>query len=477
MKYPVQLKSALLPGLITTALVISGCGGGGSSDEDTEILSSTSSRGLITGFGSVYVNGVKYETDGAEIEVDDDASSGEDDLRVGMVVTVNGEIDDNGTTGHASSITYDNELKGPISAITPDADPTIKTLTVLGQQVVVNANTTFDDDHGFSFAGMLVGDVVEVSGFQTANGFIATHIEKQDDDGEIEITGKIADLTDTSFTIRGFNVSYDGTTEIDDDVTLANDLYVEVEGILDGVGTTLLAEEIEVEDEGKGEDMDEVEIQGVVSDYDPVTKTFNLGSITVDATNAELEPASLDLGGDPAPQVEVEGYWLDGVLIADEIEQKGRKIKIQAPLSAIGSETVTFSFNAQEIVVRVNHQTELEDDITDNDIVLTDLSAGDYVEMEAFNDGSDDINAIELKRKEAEDEIEIKAPLEGFDTATTTVTLLGIDFDLSAVSKFELNDDDSLSSAEFFAELTEGMFIELKDEDSNGVFDKVELED
>ena len=471
MEKPTLTKSILLPGLIASALVITGCGGGGSSSDPED---TTGSRGIITGFGSVYVNGVKYETDDAEFEVDD-ASATEDDLRVGMVVTVSGEIDDNGTTGRASSITYDNELKGPISAITPDADPTIKTLTVLGQQVLVNANTTFDDDHGFSFDNMVVGDVVEVSGFQTANGLTATHIEKQDDDGEIEITGKIANLTDTSFTIKGFNITYDGNTEIDDDVTLANDLYVEVEGVLDGAGTTLLAEEIEVEDDGKGEDMDEFEVQGIVSDYDPVTKTFNLGTITVNATNAELKPTSLDLGSVPAPEVEVEGFWLDGVLIADEIEQKGRKIKINATLSAVGTETVTFTFNGTDVIVRVNQQTELEDDINDVDIVLADLSAGDYVEMEAFSDGSADINAIELERDNP-DEVRIQAPLEAFDKATQMVTLLGIDFDLTA-SSYEDDDDNPLTVDAFYAELAEGVFIKLKDTDSNGVIDKAELED
>jgi hypothetical protein len=63
----VQKKSVLLSGLIATALVLTGCGGGsgGGSDSSTDPVAGTSSRGLITGFGSVYVNGVKYETDDA----------------------------------------------------------------------------------------------------------------------------------------------------------------------------------------------------------------------------------------------------------------------------------------------------------------------------------------------------------------------------------------------------------------------------
>jgi hypothetical protein len=194
----------------------------------------------------------------------------------------------------------------------------------------------------------------------------------------------------------------------------------------------------------------------------------------VDASGADLEPASLVLAD--GVTVEVEGYVSDGVLIADEVEQKGRKIKIQATLSAVDTlaGTVSFNFNATDVTVRVNAGTEIEDDITDNDLLLADLSVGNFVEMEGYAESLGVINAVEIKRVYP-DEIRIVAPLEGFDRDNTSVDLLGIAFDLS-VASFEDGDNNSFSDAsEFFDALVVGEFIKIKDLDSNTEFDKAEL--
>ena len=181
MENTVQKKSVLLSGLIATALVLTGCGGSGS-DSSTDLVASTSSRGLITGFGSVYVNGVKYETDDAEFDVDDDKKSNQSALRVGQFVTVTGSIDDGGKTGHASHISYENELQGPIKNKIPDpTDLTGETGTmeVLGRLVTVDADTKIDD--GLTFVDLADNNFVEISGFTTDTGITATYIELQND--------------------------------------------------------------------------------------------------------------------------------------------------------------------------------------------------------------------------------------------------------------------------------------------------------
>ena len=50
------------------------------------------STGTITGFGSVFVNGIEFETGSSSFDVDDNPSSSEDDLAIGMVVTVVGGV-------------------------------------------------------------------------------------------------------------------------------------------------------------------------------------------------------------------------------------------------------------------------------------------------------------------------------------------------------------------------------------------------
>jgi hypothetical protein len=452
----------------------SGCGGGGgssSSDDDSD--TTIASRGVITGFGSVYVNGTRYHTGSTQFSVDDDNGS-ESDLRVGMVVTVKGSKSANGATGSATHIYYDNELKGPVSSITPDPlDATRKTLVILGQSVEVNANTTIDDDGGLTFDTIQLDDVLEVSGFNTDSGLVATHIELQPDDLEIEIRGEIRNLAADSFTINGFPVIYNLTTQLEDIAMLDNDLYVEVEGQLNAPGNTLIASKIEGEERDLDDSMDDAEVEGAIYDFNAAKQTFKILGQAVNAGGARFYPSTLVLANDLI--VEAEGHIVNGVLVADEVEQKGKKIKIYATLSAVGADSVSFNFNATDIVARVNHQTEIEDDINDNDILLSQLSAGDFVELEAFDDGSGVINAVEIERK-APDEVRIVGPVEAWDETSQSVTLLGIDFDLSAAS-YENELDQKISAATFYGALSPGVFIKIKDADSNGVFEKAELDD
>lgn len=459
--------------LVAAVLLAGGCGGSSSSSDDPD--NTVVSRGLITGFGSVYVNGIRFHTGGTQFSIDDD-NGVESDLKVGMIVTVKGSKSNDGVNGQATHISYDNELKGPVSSITTDPnDATVKTLVILGQSVEVNSNTTIDDDGGLTFDNIQLNDVLEVSGFVTGSGLIATHIELQDDDLEIEIKGHIDNLTINSFTIKGFPVSYDGTTELDDIGELVEGLFVEVEGQLNGTGTILLADKIEAEHEGLNDDMDEAEIEGVISGYNDTDKTFMIQDQFIDASNAVFEPTSLVLAN--GLTVEAEGHVVNGVLLAHKVKQRGKKIKIHATLSEVNTaaSTISFSFNSNEIVVRVNHQTEIEDDISDNDIQLSQLSVGDFVEMEAFEDGSGVINAVEIER-DSVDEIRIVAPVDGWDENAETVLLRGIMFDLNA-AVYENEFDQNISASTFYNSLSPGEFIKIKDTDSNGIFDKAELDD
>lgn len=143
---PVATASAL-------ALILAACGGGGGGGGDSVAVSSpptsggggggiggsgqsTTSSGTIDGFGSIFVNGVRFDTDDAEVIIDGEVR-GEEVLRLGMVVLVSGEVDDDGVNGTAERVLYDNELTGPIARIEINADGNSKLLTILGINVIV----------------------------------------------------------------------------------------------------------------------------------------------------------------------------------------------------------------------------------------------------------------------------------------------------------------------------------------------------
>jgi len=486
------VRKSLYTAMFGSLALLSACGGSSSSDDDPAASTPGNiTAGIITGFGSIYVNGIKFETDNAGYDVDDDNAADESDLRVGMYVRINGKINADGKTGTATMVKYENELEGPVSAIPSayDAATNQITVTILGKEVVINGDTTIDDDHGLTIDTIKIGDILEVSGNITSTGIVATHIEKQDDsDTEFEIKGTITAVGSNQFTIDGTtDVAYDSNTEFDDiaNDTPAVDMYVEVEGEWDSANNRLIASKVEAEDEGLGEDdADEVEIEGAISNYNGTEMTFEVQGQKVDASaTPQLIPASLVLADDL--KVEVEGDLVDGVLIAEEIKVKGRKIKLQAEVASVDSTAGTLGFSlfggTDNVTVRVNQQTEMEDDTAaDQDpLTLDHMTGGDFVELEAFDDGSGDINAIQLKRKDS-DSVVYKAPLESFDATTSSITLFGQSFDLSSVANFEYEENDveiSTDAATFFGMLETGDMVKLVDDDQDNVIDKAELDD
>ena len=164
---------------LVAAALLGACGGGGGDTAGVGTGGTGSfSVGTVTGFGSVFVNGVRYEDNGARL-VDDDGTVkvlGTDDnpLKVGMVVEVTGSVDDSGTVRSATQIAYGAEIKGPVTAV----DAAAGTFNVFGITVRSTATTVYDNIGGV--AALTTGNVVEVHGQPDTNGrIVATYVERE----------------------------------------------------------------------------------------------------------------------------------------------------------------------------------------------------------------------------------------------------------------------------------------------------------
>src|SRR5512138_1152335 len=130
------MSSKHLTKSVVTAVAVVGlaaCGGGGSSSstpapaaQSTPVISS----GAITGFGSVFVNGVRFDTSSASFTINGKAGT-QGDLRVGHVVTVHAHRDDSGHST-ADRIDFDDAVQGPVDSV----DAAAGTLVVMGQTVL-----------------------------------------------------------------------------------------------------------------------------------------------------------------------------------------------------------------------------------------------------------------------------------------------------------------------------------------------------
>ena len=312
---------AALP--VAIALALSACSSSDSSTT-TPNTSGLVSSGVITGFGSIFVNGVEFETDSATFNVDG-VSGTQEDLAIGMKVDIEGTINADGVTGMATHVDFDEELQGPVLGPIIDNIQT-KSFTVLGTTVIIDINDTrFDDDNdAFSFDTIEDNDNVEISGFYDETGALhATRIELEDEDFDdnsiVEVEGVIEGLSGTFFIIGTLEVEAKDAVLDDLPNGLVDGIKVEVKGTFDVTTNTLTATKVEGEDDELEDSENEIEIEGIITRYVD-DSDFDVDGHPVDASadTVEREPSSLIL--EEGIHIEVEGIVSNGILIASEVE-------------------------------------------------------------------------------------------------------------------------------------------------------------
>ena len=476
-----------LAALILLTTLVAGCGGGSGggtlaptpgTPPVSGIEGSGIALGTITGFGSVIVNGVRYDTDGAQITVDS-ALASEADLSIGDVVVVTGTIASDGLTGTAERIRLDHIVEGPITAL----DSASASFVVLGQTVSVDDATVFDDSLTTqAFAGLNVGDRVEVSGFfDGAGAIVATRIERGDANDELELSGIVAALDTGASTFEIGGQAVDFSAAVLDDFPaggIAVGQQVEVyAGGVDG-GGRLVATRVEYYDELDDlEDGDELEIEGFVSRFASPTD-FDVAGISVTTTNGtEFEGGS---AADLAVNVrlEVEGELNgNGVLVADEIKfRTASRIRIATLVDAVDSDSLVLL----GITVKVDALTSFEDssDARVSRFGIGDIRVGDFVEVRGREEppGSGELLATRLERDDADNETSLRGPVQA--VMQPTLTILGVTVETSAQTDYE-DDDQPITAAEFFSRAVPGTLVEASGEaiaTSTILADELELE-
>ena len=189
--------------------------GGGIGGTGNTASVTTVAAGPVTGFGSVFVSGNEFGTNGAVITVDGQANAGEGHLKKGMVVLVNGTISEDYGTGQtvqrtARTILYEDTIEGPVQSVAQDG----LSLVVLGQTVLIKQSTIIDPSVP-TLSNLNRNDLVEVSGFVSGPGtVVATLIDRKSkiEAADYQVKGFIIqhDERSKSITIGSLAVDYTG---------------------------------------------------------------------------------------------------------------------------------------------------------------------------------------------------------------------------------------------------------------------------
>ena len=479
---------------------ISACGGagGGLDVADGGIRGTGSSVGPVSGFGSVFVNGVEFSTDdipNREVESNDGITA-EGLLSEGMILRVEGEWFDDGE-GTAEKLSYDDTLRGPVDLVT--ADPSgageFVTLSVMGQSVRVDRQTVV---RGTTYATLLgepsITDHVRVSAWRQADGsYRAGYIAVINPDlTSIELEGTLSavDISQNQFTIGTITVEYDeNSVSFGSDLTeanLINGAVLEVEGTLSG--SVLTAATIDRDDARRFSrcSADDIEFTAIIDA--PYTASgissrpgeFTMGGLTVRVTDATELDDSITL--DELTEgllIQVEGQFVsDTVVEAEEIELRDGNAKVKGVVSSSADN----SFLVGGVEVRISSTTAftVEDG---SGISFQTLPIGSTtVEVEGIEKEQGADVFIEALKVEVDDEIadfddRDLYELEGKLTSITpsTITVLGVSIDAGPAVY------DSNTQSEIIDRFDDGELLILEVEYSrngnNFIADEIDLEE
>ena len=432
------------------AAVIGACGGGGGGGGigGTGTGNPDVSVGTITAFGSVWVNGVEFQSNTATIRIDDNPHP-ESDLRVGMIARVDGSI----SSATANTITVSSAAKGYVESVTGNQ------MVVMGQTVITDAGTTISD------GPIVAGHYVQVHGLVVSDGTIsATFVERKTVQAPpFAVKGFVKNHSagGATFVVGALNIALSGNAVINDMPAGSwNGLQVEVKGTAcagnppaSNVCGTLTASK--VEPHGPRGDVARVEVEGFVSQFTSPS-SFTVGSQAVVTTGSTVFQGGV--AGDLVlgTKVEVEGSLSGGVLTASKVSFR-ESIRFEANVASKGASTLTLA-GLNGITIETNSLTQFKN------VTFAALAVGNNLRIRGRPGANNTVIATELELRDTQPDSRVIIQAVASAVSQPLVTLAGFVVDTTQIPNDEFKDinDNVIGRAAFFAAAAPGKLIKAR---------------
>ena len=463
-----SFETNVIRGLLLTVLIglLMACGGGGGGGGTASTSEPVVAKGVITQLGSIWVNGVEYETPDGGSYSNDDSTSNIASYEVGQVVTLIGTRNADGVSGTATVVEYEPELEGK----------TFDGTTINGVTIITDQSLT--SGTGYAVSGFWINDTT----------LQATSIGPDDGDLIDEVKGRVDVVVDaTSITVNGVVYLWANAS----DFSVGNIVEVHFDPTS---GPPFQATDVELEDGllDNPDDGLEAEIEGPVNLTDAATcpspdTSFMIGFTCIDWDLVDRWEDGLDGPLDLVSglRVEAEGHYVGDVLIAEKIKGRGNQVRITAIATNIDGTAGTLDVFGGDIQVTFETGlTEIENGGTTS-ISSDDNNKGFEIRgIRTDTTGPPSVLALRIRDKTVgpnDHELRAEVDVGGVDSSSPNIiTVMGISSIVDSMTQL-VDEDATIWAGNGTDEVDIDIFLESIDNDgivttTNGPNDVVDVQ-
>lgn len=359
MNIPLDIIAALRLSMLVSLAVVAACGGVGSGGTGAEII--TLSNGTVTGFGSVIVDGTRFDDRGASTVVE--AEPGNEvvtEIRLGDRLEVVSEV-----AGVAKTLRVEATVVGVVTAMQSGG------FQVLGQTVSINTDATLGPVTqlaGYTMASdVQTGHVVEVHGVHKVSGNAdvvqATRVEKRSGlPTFLRVSGQVHALgagASKQFTLGALTVDYGSATiepvgaELVDGASVL--VFAPPDRLTTQSGGSQRLNAAALRIKSLRSDASDAYASGIVAQLDTTNGRFQLSGLRVTYSPAAISPAGKALAN--GQYVQARGQVAaDGSLAAKLVTIRDGRSQPEAELKGTlsGFDAAANTFVVRGVLVAVN---------------------------------------------------------------------------------------------------------------------------
>ncbi|WP_455212282.1 DUF5666 domain-containing protein [Kaarinaea lacus] len=438
--------------------------------DSTEAIKSVGVVSSVNNQQSLDVNGITYTTSDSTINNEEGGN-----LDVGMVVIVDGMMDEENHYGEAHKIHYEADIKGVVVA---NDVANSNTLNIMGQTIVVDDMTMYvsDNTNYPTLDTIPVNAYVEVSGFLHMDGTLkATRVELEAEAYEVgmmlKVKATITEVGDMYFITNGLTVMYNDNTDFigftKEDITAGLCVKVLSTQAFDADAMNLTADSIRLKRHGIDADHgDKVELYGEVTSDGVADNMFMLNDQPVMVTDAtHYVHGTVDdivMGA----MLQAKGRMDENnVLVAEKIKfQRPHNVQIFGIVDAVNAEENYLQVMGAMVYVdnttwmkdhphyAPNHPQNPNTMPATNDMHafgLGDIEPGNFVMIHgSYTAQQDMVLASKLQRKKPEHpaQVHVVGPVTVVDTENHFIVITGVKVDVSSFANLNVAIGDKASA-------------------------------